>query len=189
MGRVIVVDLAVGTWVDRIFDCDIYPIWVDDERLSLFDSCVSEQPDLYTTDLEPIGPGDDPGPAYGSRAVDETGAVFYPSSYAVGVVEPGAPEGVDLARLPTYPGEILVVPQEMRSRWVGSEFVPSPPGELDPVIDIATDGLPDVSLPDVASDARDGFDSPPWLMVLGSLLIAGALSVIVVVRGGPDRSG
>lgn len=182
-----VADLTTGAWAEMPVDCDVYPIWLDGEQLTFQDSCVSEEFLVYTSDLELIGPGENPWPlAYGPPTIDETGTRFLPAEYGVDLLEPGSETAIRWARLPTYPNQVIVVPEDIRDSWTGSGFIPAPPAEIPPV----TFNEPFVEpLPiEIVAPADDGRVLP---LILGSALVTGVLWLILRRPGPhapPDRA-
>ncbi len=183
-GRIVVIDVVDRTGAELATDCDVYPIWIGNDQLSLLDSCSSDQHMVYDTDLNLIGPGDYPGPAYGATAVDETGAVFFPDQTGISVLEPGAEAPAVLVDLPGYAQQILVVPEPARETWTGSDFVPSPPTEAPPVAFVDAEQVIDPILDDVVTQITMEEDAPGWLIVVGSLSVAGVLWILLRRPGG-----
>jgi len=174
VAEVAVADLADGAWARLSVECDVYPAWLDDRHVTFLESCVSEEYMVYTPDLELIGPSEDPWPVgYVTTAVDETGTRFLTAQYGVDILEPGSSRSVPWARLPTYPNQLIVVPEPSRELWIGSDFVPAPPAEVPPatfVEPVLEDAVPIQAEPDSAS---------PWLIGLGSAVAAGAFWLLL----------
>jgi len=172
-GKVFVIDLADGTNTQTEVACDIYPLWLDDEKLFL-NQCTSEIGHVYSTDLEALGGGQPPEYAYYKNYVtDETGAIFFPSEFAIRVVEPGTKESVEMARLFSYPGAILVVPEGIRSGWEGSGFTASVRYPPTTFIEIPAPGVPG---PIAAAS-----ETPAWLLLF-ALTSAGAVFWLLLRR-------
>ena len=180
VGRMAVADLTGGVWAEMSVDCDVYPAWLDDRQITFQESCVSEQYQVYTPDLDLIGRGESPWPVgYVMTAVDETGARFVGAQYGVDIVEPGSETSVPWARLPTYPNQLIIVPEGVREMWTGSDFIPAPPAEAPPVT--FAEAVPiDEPLPGevVPIEAESGTASP-WLIGLGSVVVAGAFWLLL----------
>jgi len=183
-GRVFVIDLDQGTSAQAAFACDIYPVWLDDERLLLYDSCASDTGQIYSIGLEVVGDGqapdgastsviDETGAAFYTKVVDETGAIFYASQLAIMVVEPGAESGSELTRLFTYPGTLLLVPPSARSNWKGPAFTPMPIVDSQPTtfVEAPAPGVPGSDLVDT--------ESPVWLMILGVITAGGVFWLLL----------
>jgi hypothetical protein len=176
-GRVVVVDLEDRTSAEMAVGCDVYPIWIDNDQLSIWDTCTSDEPSTYTTELELIGSGPPPDRAnYESSVVDETGAMFYSGESGIYVVEPGSDTEIELAHLPSYPSQILVVPETARSAWTGSDFVPDPVAE-GPVVTFV-EPIP-IPAPGEAPLIPDSTNSPVWLMVVGAVMVGGVIWLLL----------
>lgn len=175
-GRVSVIDLEQGTFAQAAFACDIYPIWLDDDRLLLHDSCTSDTGQIYSIGLEMVGEGQPPDGA-STSVVDETGAIFYPSGFAIMVVEPGSETGSELTRLFTYPGTLLLVPPSARSGWEGSGFTPPPVANtLTTLVEAPAPGVP---VPDLIEPERSG-----WVLALG--VVAAGAALWLLLRQGSE---
>jgi hypothetical protein len=172
-GRVIVFDLESGEHAETVFACDIYPAWLDNEQISLWDTCNSTVGGVYTNDLELIR--EEPAPnyaGYGWTVTDETGAVFYPSESGVSVIEPGSDTATPFGQLTGFPTTALLVPEETRAAWEGSAFVPGS----------AVDGpVPTFEVPEPGEfpPAPDTADPPAWLMAVGAVVVGGVLWLLV----------
>jgi hypothetical protein len=176
-GRVYVIDLEDGESVEKDFACDIYPIWLDSETLLIQDHCTTEVGVIYSTDLEALGEGEAPDYAYTAFVTDETGALFYPSEFAIRVVEPGTEESTEIARLVTYPGAILVVPESVRPKWEGSvvtALVQYPPTTF---MEAPAPGVPGPEA--VASE------TPAWLLFLALISAGGVFWLLLHQRSEP----
>jgi len=166
-GRVFVIDLEQGTSAKTGFACDIYPVWMDDERVYLHDSCTSDVGLIYSTDLEVIGEGQPADYAHTAYVTDETGAIFYPSEFAINVVEVGMETGSELTRLFTYPGAMLLVPPSARSNWEGSVFTAAP------LVDTPPTTFSEAPAPGVPGPDTTDPESPLWLMFVGLAAVGG----------------
>jgi hypothetical protein len=171
-GRIIVFDLESGEHAETAFRCDVYPAWLNDDEISLWDMCNSQVGGVYTTELELIR--EEPAPGYAGQGwaiTDETGAVFYPGESGVSVLEPGAETGVPFGQLTGFPSAALLVPEETRELWVGSDFVPGPivegvdPGEVPP--------------PGEFPGTVETTDYPAWLMAVGAVMVGGVLWLLL----------
>ncbi len=174
VAEVAVADLTDGAWARMPIECDVYPAWLDDSRVTFLESCVSEEYMVYTPDLDLIGPSEEPWPVgYVTTAVDETGTRFLTAQYGVDILEPGSGSSVPWARLPTYPNQLIVVPETSRATWIGSDFIPAPPAEVPPAT-IVEPAL-DVAIPmEAESDSAS-----PWLIGLGSAVVAGVFWLLL----------
>jgi hypothetical protein len=174
VAEVAVADLTDGAWARMPVECDVYPAWLDASHVTFLESCVSQEYMVYTPDLELIGPNEEPWPVgYVTTAVDETGTRFLTAQYGVDIREPGSSRSVPWARLPTYPNQLIVVPEPSRELWIGSDFVPTPPAEVPPatfVEPVLEDAIPIQAEPDPAS---------PWLIALGSAVAAGVFWLLL----------
>ncbi|HEY4606655.1 MAG TPA: WD40 repeat domain-containing protein, partial [Acidimicrobiia bacterium] len=134
-GRAFVIDVDNGTSVGIDVECDVYPVWLDNEQISILDSCTSEVPVVYTTDLELVGSGElSPFGYWGWSVTDETGAVFYPGEFGLNVLEPGATTGTQFGHSMGFPSAALLVPETARETWTGSDFVPAAVTDV-PIVD------------------------------------------------------
>jgi hypothetical protein len=179
-GKVFVIDLRDGTNTQSDVACDIYPTWLDDERLFL-NQCTSEVGHIYSTDLEDLGEGQPPEYAsYTNHVTDETGAIFFPSEFAIRVVEAGSEESVEMARLFTYPGAILVVPESVRPDWQGSGFtasVQSPPTTF-----------MEAPAPGVPGPEASVSETPGWLTFLAVVAAGGVFWLLLRKRSEPTSA-
>ena len=175
VAEVAVADLTDGAWARMPVGCDVYPVWLDDSRLTFLESCVSEEYRVYTSDLELIGPGNEPWPVgHVTTAVDETGTRFISAQYGVDVLEPGSESSVPWARLPTHPSELIVVPADVRVMWTGSDFIPAHPAEVPPVTIVES-----VPVDAVPNEAESGSSASPWLIGLGAAVVAGVFWLLL----------
>jgi hypothetical protein len=175
LARMAVADLTYGAWARMPVGCDVYPAWLDDSRLTFLESCVSEEYVVYTPDLQLIGPSEEPWPVgYVTTAVDETGTRFLSAQYGVDVLEAGSESSVPWARLPTHPNQLIVVPETAREMWTGSDFMPAPPAEV-PLVPF--DGP--VPVDPVTIEPESGGSESPWLMGLGSAVVAGVFWLLL----------
>lgn len=176
--RAIVLDLEGQAVAEVTFACDIYPTWIDDEQVSIWDTCNSSVGAIYSTDLEMIREGAPPAGylGYSWSVIDEEGAAFYPGDFGMSVIEPGAESATKFGALTSYPSAALLVPVSARDAWTGSDFIPGAVVEAPPVtfpeqIPIPAPG----ELPPVPGDT----DSPMWLVVLGVVATGGVLWLLV----------
>ena len=169
-----VADLAEGGWARMPVGCDVYPAWLDDSQVTFQESCVSEEYMVYTPDLELIGPGQNTWPmGYVATTVDETGARFLTAPTGVDILESGSQTSVPWASLPTYPNQLIVVPEPSREMWTGSDFIPAAPAEVPPVTfvePVLGEAVPIELEPDPVS---------PWLIGLGSVVAAGGFWLLL----------
>ncbi len=180
-GAVYVVDLEQGTATAIEFACDVYPIWLDNDRLFIHDSCTSDIGSIYNADLQLIGEGEAPEYAYyANRAVDEEGSVFYPGDYSIQMWDPETAATSEFASLLVYPGHILVVPEKAREAWKGPAFSPSPITDT-PVVTYVEDVAEPIPV-DVSQS------TPVWLIVVGVLAAVGVLALLLAPPKGA-RSG
>ena len=179
--RVIVFDIASRVYAETEFTCDVYPVWLDDEQISIWDTCSSSVGSIYNTELELIG--QDRGPDYASawKITDESGAVFYPDQLGITVIEPGAETGTAFGQLPGFPSAAVLVPEEARAFWEGSDFVPSPIVEgVTPV-----EAPPPGEFPPIPTTT----DSPIWLIVVGAVMVGGVLWLLVRKPSADESTG
>jgi hypothetical protein len=173
-GRVYVIDLEDGEIVEKEFACDIYPVWVDNENLFMQDSCTSDVGVIYTTELEVVGEGQPPEYGYYTNHVtDETGATFFPSEFAIRVVEPGTETSSELTRLFTYPGAILVVPESVRPNWEGPAFIATN------VVDTPVTTFVEAPAPGVPGPEEVAPETPAWLMAVAVIAAAGVFWLLI----------
>jgi hypothetical protein len=174
VAEVAVADLTDGAWARMPVGCDVYPAWLDDSRVTFLESCVSEEYMVYTPDLEPIGPSAEPWPVgYGTTAVDETGTRFLTAQYGVDILEPGSGSSVPWAPLPTFPNQLIVVPETSRELWTGSDFIPAAPAEVPPAT------LLEPVLDDAGPIQAESDSASPWLIGLGSAVVAGVFWLLL----------
>ncbi len=184
-GRAIVLDLEGRTSAEAAFACDIYPSWVNDEEVSIWDTCNSNVGGIYSTDLELIREG--PLPAdylgYGWTVTDENGAVYYPGDFGMSVVLPGAESGTPFGQLTGYPSAALLVPEAARAAWTGSEFQPGDVVEGPPITFVEPIPIP---APGEAPVIPGSTNSPVWLMVVGAVMVGGVLWLLLRKPPGED---
>ncbi|HWL48730.1 MAG TPA: hypothetical protein VNT92_02550 [Acidimicrobiia bacterium] len=173
VGRMAVADLTGGIWAEMSVDCDVYPAWLDDRQITFQESCVSEQYQVYTPDLDLIGPGENTWPVgYANTAVDETGTRFLSAQYGVDILEAGSESSVPWARLPTYPNQLIIVPEGVREMWTGSDFIPSPP-------EVSTASFLEPAPDDVVPIEAESDPVSPWVIGLGSAVVAGVFWLLL----------
>jgi hypothetical protein len=178
---VVVADLVTGEAAHRETDCDVYPGWVGENHIVMSD-CTSGRFAVYTTELELVGRGQDPWPSgYPGTAIDETGTVYIATERGVDRIHPGAEVEEPWAALATHPNQVMVVPPRARDVWVGSDFVPRPPTEVDPLA-IDDRGPGDTIVPITVAPAAG---TSIWL-VGGALLVVAAVSWLIMRR--PDET-
>ncbi|HSO50076.1 MAG TPA: hypothetical protein VLS86_05980, partial [Acidimicrobiia bacterium] len=172
-GRVIVIDLKQGTNAQLGVACDIYPIWLDDETLTFTDHCTSEVPGFYDTNLEAVAGNPIPDYAHTSYVTDETHTIFYPSEFAIRALEPGMEDSVELTRLFTYPGALLLMPPSARTEWVQPAFDPAPIVDVPPVtfVEAPAPGVP-------GADPVDA-ETPIWLLIVVAIAAGGGLWMLL----------
>lgn len=177
-GRAIVLDLESRTAAETEFACDIYPTWVNDEEISIWDTCDSEVGGIYGTDLELIREGPPPADylAYGWTVTDENGAVYYPGDFGMSVVLPGDETGTPFGQLTGYPSAALLVPEAARAAWTGSEFQPGDVLQAPPVTFVEPIPIP---APGEAPLIPGSANSPAWLMVVGAVMVGGVIWLLV----------
>jgi len=169
-----VADLIDGVWAKMPVGCDVYPAWPDNTQVTFQESCVSEEYMVYTPDLELIGPGENPWPVgYVATAVDETGTRFLAAPYGVDILESGTQSSVPWASLPTYPNQLIVVPDASQEMWLGSDFIPAPPTEVPAATFV--EPVPGDAVP---IEAESG-PASPWLIGLGSAVVAGVFWLLL----------
>jgi hypothetical protein len=187
-GRAVVVDLINGTTVETQIACDVYPVWLDDETISIWDSCNSDVPTIYDAQLNVIGEGDLPDRGYWSWSItDEEGAVFQPGNLGVTVLEPGADATVPFGPEMGYVAAAVLVPETARADWVGSGFVPAPvPDVVEPVPEPLPTPEP---IPVPVEDTPSSYDAPMWLIVVGVVVVGGAIWLLVSEPSQDDLIG
>jgi hypothetical protein len=104
--------------------------------------------------------------------------MFYPGESGIYVVEPGSDTEIELAHLPSYPSQILVVPETARSAWTGSDFVPDPVAEGPVVTFVEPIPIP-IPAPGEAPLIPDSTNSPVWLMVVGAVMVGGVIWLLL----------
>jgi hypothetical protein len=188
---VVVVDLETDDIARRSTDCDVYPVWLDQERLTFAD-CVSGRYQIYTAELDQVGPGHDPWPSGSGAAVDEDGVTYIPTETGVDRFLPGSDQQQRWAMLATWPNQVMVVPEAARAIWIGSDFVPATPSvttETTPGIRPAPPGTLGPINVDVDVDSVFDPAPPPWLVVLAAGAVMASLWMILRrPRPGSDES-
>jgi hypothetical protein len=182
-GHAFVIDLASGATPTMEVACDVYPVWLDDGRISIWDHCNTDTPNVYTPDLTLIGPGDSTDPRYnGWTIIDEDGAVFLTGMHGLSVREPGTDTESPFGPAMGYVQAALLVPESARAAWTGSDFVPAPnpavvntPGAVPPPDDVPVDNPP------------ADYDSPVWMSVVGAAVVAGVLWLLARSSSESDR--
>jgi len=175
-GRAFMIDTDAGTTIGINTECDVYPVWLDNEQVLIWDTCVTDVPSIYTTDLQLVGEGAPSDlPYWGWTVTDEDGAVFYPGEFGLNVIEPGEESGTQFGPRMGYPSAALLVPEMARLAWSGSGFTP---GETTPTtfVEIPAPG-------EIPPEQSGSFDSPLWFVILGSALVAGVFWLLLANTG------
>jgi hypothetical protein len=182
--EVVVVDLETHDIARMATDCDVYPVWLDQDRLTFAD-CISGWYQIYTTGLDQVGPGQDPWPwGFGSAVVDENGVTYIPVETGVDRFLPGSQQQQQWANLATWPNQVMLVPEGARALWIGSEFVPGPPA-LDARAVPIDQPEPVDEIGPIVVDSEP--TQPAWLVVSAIVLVTGTLFLIARRPYSADR--
>ena len=180
-GDLFVVDLEEGSVVSQEMACDLYPVWLDNQEFAVHD-CMTAVTSVYSTDLELVGEGVMPEWGSTGYVIDETGALFFPYGYDIRVLEPGTEESTQLTTLFTYPGRLLLVPEEAREAWDGPAYTPAPVTER-PVVTYFGEGVEPVPI------SSERTETPIWLIALGGFAVIAVLILLLMPPRGEAAGG
>jgi hypothetical protein len=173
-GRMFVIDLEGGTSTGIETSCDLYPVWLDEDTIAVWD-CNTGVPTLYSRDLEALGPGDpDDTSLFGWTITDDSGATYFQGEFGLQVRAPGNETSTQFGPRMGHVTGALLVPESARSAWAGSDFLPTAVPE--PV------GPPDTVPPPgevPIEEAPPGYDSPVWMFVVGAVMVTGVFWLLV----------